>query len=161
MPNPESGRERRDQVVLYLLARTLVTQAQGRTILNLNTQQQETYKSLHVTEPDIFPRIDALLIEPNLSPAPLSVDQMAAVLKVSSTKAVLGEAYSLAGYLRQSEGEDEVMASLSLNERRRFRRRDLVGSDYVPQVVRSKARKAKVLEYLLENQPQLAQPEAA
>lgn len=160
MPNLEFGRERTDQVALYLMARTMAAQARGRTVLNLNTQQQETHRSLDFAEPDVFPRIDALLNEPKLSPALLSINQMAEALNVP-TKAVLGEAYPLASYIRQSEGEDEVIASLSLNERRRFRRWDLVGSDYFPQVVRSRARRAKILEYLLENQPHTVQSEAA
>ncbi len=151
-PETAIGLSSRDQTTLYILARTMIAQARGRTVLNLNPQQQETHQRLHLAEPDIFPRVDTLLIEPALPGIPLSVDRMAEALNVPQ-RAVLGEAYSLTRYIRTLEGTDEIIVSLSLNERRRFRRQDLVGSEYIPQVVRSRSAKAKLLEYLLENQP--------
>lgn len=159
MPTLESGPDRKDQIAFYLLARTMIAQARGRTVLPLNEQQQKTHKSLHFREPDIFPRVDELLAESNPPVCPLTVDQMAKAMDLS-TQAVVGEAYFMAEYIRQLEGDSEIIASLSSNERRRFRRRDLVGSYYFPQVVRSRVRKAMILEFLAQNQP-TAQPKAA
>lgn len=143
----EFGMERKDQIALYFLGRVMVAQARERTVLPLNLQQQATYHSLHLPTPDIFPRVNTLLDEPNLPSLPLTINQMAQALNVP-VRRVLPEAYNLTGYLGQIEGEDEVIASLSPNERRRFRRVDLVGSYYLPQVVWSRIRKASLLETL-------------